>query len=60
MIVEHLRFILLKVGEKIKQNRLLFLLMMIEWELKWNVDVGYIIDDKCILGGTKEDEGIRH
>jgi hypothetical protein len=29
--------------------------MMIEWELKWNVDVGYIIDDKWILGGTEED-----
>jgi hypothetical protein len=35
--------------------------MMIEWELKWNVDVdvGCIIDDKCIFGGTEEDEGIR-
>jgi hypothetical protein len=29
--------------------------MMIEWELKWNVDVGYIIDDKWILGDTEED-----
>jgi hypothetical protein len=29
--------------------------MMIEWELKWNVDDGYIIDDKWILGGTEED-----
>jgi hypothetical protein len=33
--------------------------MMIGWEWKWNVDVGCIIDDKCILGGIEEDEGIR-
>jgi hypothetical protein len=32
--------------------------MMIKWELKWNVDVGCIVDDKCIFGGTMEDEGI--
>jgi hypothetical protein len=25
---------------------------MIKWELKWNVDVGCIVDDKCIFGGT--------
>ena len=37
--------------------------IMIEWELKWNVDVdvdvGCIIDDKCIISGIKEAEGIR-
>jgi hypothetical protein len=32
--------------------------MMIEWKLKWNVDVAYIVDDKCILGGTGEAKGI--
>jgi hypothetical protein len=33
--------------------------MMIEWELKWNIDIGYIVDEKCIIGSIKEIEVIR-
>jgi hypothetical protein len=33
--------------------------MMIEWELKWNIDIGYIVDDKCIIGGISEAKVIR-
>ena len=33
--------------------------MMFEWELKWNDDIGYIVDDKCIIDGMREAEVIR-
>ena len=32
--------------------------IMIEWELKWNIDTGYIIDDKGIPNHLCEAKGI--